>query len=59
MSDTEICDVAKKLPKCKIKKKITDMSAEEKIEIINELNSGIESEFYAIKNFKKWKSKID
>ena len=58
MSDTEFSDVVKKIPKCQVKKKITDMSPEEKIEIINELNSKIESEFYDVKNFKNGRQQL-
>ena len=49
--DQSIEEVIKQMPKSKTKKKITDMSAEEKNQIIAELKSGVESDFYELKRF--------
>ena len=49
--DQSFEDSVKKMPKSKTKKKITDMSAEEKNQIIAELKSGVESDFYELKRF--------
>ena len=47
--DQSFEDSVKQIPKCKIKKKITEMSPEEKKQIIAELKSNVESDYYELK----------